>query len=90
MAFTVPSKAGRLDEIHSFIMNPSKLSILLVLPLVLISAAQAAPGDRDALVRDDQSSFAGNEDWIYNDLDKAEEEAKASGKPLFVVLRCIP
>lgn len=28
--------------------------------------------------------------WIYNDLDKGFAEAKAAGKPLMVVLRCIP
>ena len=71
-------------------MNLHKLSILLGISLILVSSIQAAPGDRDAMVRNDQSSFADNEDWIYNDLDKAKEQAKASGKPLFVVLRCIP
>ena len=71
-------------------MNLQKLSILLGISLILVSSTQAAPGDRDAMVRNDQSSFADNEDWIYNDLDKAKEQAKASGKPLFVVLRCIP
>ena len=71
-------------------MNLKILSVLLGIPLILVSSIQAAPGDRDAMVRNDQSSFADNEDWIYNDLDKAKEQAKASGKPLFVVLRCIP
>lgn len=28
--------------------------------------------------------------WIYNDLDKGFAEAKAAGKPLMVVYRCIP
>ena len=71
-------------------MNPSKLSVLLGISLLIPATLQAAPGDRDAMVRSDVSSFADNDDWIYNDLDKAKEQAKASGKPLFVVLRCIP
>jgi serine protease Do len=28
--------------------------------------------------------------WIYDDLAKAKAEAKATGKPLLVVLRCVP
>lgn len=30
------------------------------------------------------------EHWIYDDLPRAVEEAKRSGKPLLVVLRCVP
>jgi hypothetical protein len=30
------------------------------------------------------------EHWIYDDLPKAVDEAKSSGKPLLVVLRCVP
>jgi hypothetical protein len=26
--------------------------------------------------------------WIFNDLPKAQAEARASGKPIFVVFRC--
>lgn len=29
-------------------------------------------------------------DWIYDDLDKGFARAKASGKPLMVVFRCVP
>lgn len=29
-------------------------------------------------------------DWIYDDLPAGFQRAKASGKPLFVVLRCVP
>ncbi len=28
--------------------------------------------------------------WIYDDLPKAFTQAKASGKPLLVVFRCVP
>ena len=28
--------------------------------------------------------------WIYNDVDRGFAEAKKSGKPLLVVLRCVP
>jgi hypothetical protein len=28
--------------------------------------------------------------WIYNDLKEGIAQAKATGKPLFVVFRCVP
>jgi len=28
--------------------------------------------------------------WIYNDLREGNAQAKASGKPLLVVFRCVP
>jgi TolA-binding protein len=28
--------------------------------------------------------------WIYDDLPRAKDEARTSGKPLMVVLRCVP
>ena len=30
------------------------------------------------------------EHWIYNDLDAALNEARKSGKPIFVTFRCVP
>ena len=46
--------------------------------------------DRDTKVRDDRESFQTSRDWIYNDLGAGVRAAKASGKPLMVVFRCIP
>lgn len=45
---------------------------------------------RDQQVREDQKKVAGEGFWIYNDLPKAFEKATQSGKPILVVLRCIP
>jgi hypothetical protein len=28
--------------------------------------------------------------WIYDDLERGYAEARASGKPMMVVLRCVP
>jgi len=28
--------------------------------------------------------------WIYDDLAKAQEQARTTGKPILMVLRCIP
>src|SRR5688500_11014878 len=45
---------------------------------------------REEKVRRDKETVEADGFWIYNNLPKAFAEAKASGKPLVVVLRCIP
>ena len=45
---------------------------------------------REQQVREDRAKVEAEGFWIYNDLDKAFVEAKRTGKPLLVVLRCIP
>lgn len=50
--------------------------------------AQAA--DRRAQVLDDRTEVGAMEEWIYNDLPKATAEAEQSGKPLLMVIRCVP
>lgn len=45
---------------------------------------------RDQKVREDQQKVLGEGFWIYNDLPAAFEKARLSGKPILVVLRCIP
>ena len=42
------------------------------------------------MVRKDLSDLRDDPTWTYNDLEAGFAEAKRSGKPLFVVLRCIP
>ena len=46
--------------------------------------------DRRAAVLDDRARMETNERWIYNDWKRGFEEAKRTGKPLLVVLRCVP
>ena len=53
------------------------------------------PGQGPALAADgpDQSQdrrLAEEHGWVYNDLSKGFAEAKRTGKPLFVVIRCPP
>ena len=62
---------------------------LAVLSLMLLSSPVPAQ-DRDAKVRNDRKTFGASKDWIYNDLGEGVRAAKASGKPLLVVFRCIP
>jgi hypothetical protein len=46
--------------------------------------------DREGAVRGDKASLENDARWIYNDLDRAFLEAKRTGRPLLVVLRCVP
>jgi hypothetical protein len=63
---------------------------LLLAALLLIAAASAAAQDRETKVRNDRTQLENSEVWIYNDLAEGFNEARRTGKPLFVTLRCIP
>lgn len=62
------------------------LFLLLVVSVPLSVAAQ----DRLTKVRNDRQNVIDDGYWIYNDLTAAKEQAKESGKPILVVIRCIP
>lgn len=56
-----------------------------------VSAGHAAAvKDREGAVRGDKAAMENDARWIYNDVDRGFAEAKKSGKPLLVVLRCVP
>ena len=51
----------------------------------------AASGqEREKKVRSDRQTVEEQGYWIYNDLPKGFDEAKKTGKPLLVAIRCIP
>ena len=62
---------------------------LPLLGLLLLSSPTLAQ-DPDTKVRNDRKTFGASKDWIYNELSEGVRAAKASGKPLLVVFRCIP
>jgi hypothetical protein len=66
----------------------SIISHSLIVSLLLAGAASAQT--REEKVRNDKAKVEAAGFWIYNDLPKAFAEAKKSGKPMVVVLRCIP
>ena len=41
-------------------------------------------------MRGDKARMENDARWIYNDFERGFEEAKKAGKPLLVVLRCVP
>lgn len=63
-----------------------------------IGAAGVAPAngraeavaDRKGAVLNDRAKLERDLRWIYNDVDRGFAEARRTGKPLLVVLRCIP
>jgi hypothetical protein len=58
--------------------------------LAVASMAAAQPQNREEKVRLDRKKVEADGFWIYNDLARGFAEAKQTGKPLVVVLRCIP
>lgn len=64
-----------------------------LLPVLLVMAlAQLAPGQvsRDQKVKNDKKKVEAEGFWIYHDLQKGLAEARKTGKPIIVTLRCIP
>ena len=46
--------------------------------------------DREGAVRSDRAAMENDPRWIYNDWERGFSEAKRTGKPVLVVLRCVP
>lgn len=65
-----------------------KVSYTLFLLLFVCSTGLAQT--RDEQVRGDKQKLEDNDKWIYNDLEKGIEAARAEKKPLLIVFRCIP
>lgn len=63
---------------------------LVLFSLLFTLAASAAGPTRDQMVLTDRDDVLGGGRWIYNDLDRGIAEAKQTGKPLLVALRCVP
>ena len=57
---------------------------------VALSCRAATVKDREGAVRQDRAAMEKDERWIYNDFEHGFAEAKRTGKPLMVVMRCVP
>ena len=64
------------------------LTAILALGCAQLSAETVK--DREGAVRKDRATMENDARWIYNDVDRGFSEAAKSGKPLLVVLRCVP
>jgi hypothetical protein len=66
-------------------------SVRVAIPLLGILVGQLCFAQtREEKVRADRKKVEAQGFWIYNNLDAAFATAKETGKPLLVVLRCIP
>lgn len=75
---------------------PQSLSHLLRIAAVLLSLscasatrAETVP-DRKAAVLNDRAAMENDARWIYNDFERGFAEGRRTGKPVLIVLRCIP
>ena len=67
-----------------------ELAAALVASIIFASSAVRGAEDRREQVLRDRAEISTNENWIYNNLNEGFDEAKRTGKPLLIVLRCIP
>lgn len=68
----------------------TKTRLLCAWFLLPLSVLAETVKDREGAVRGDRAKMEGSERWIYNDLEAGFAEAEKTGKPLMVVLRCVP
>jgi len=68
---------------------PAHLVVAALLCLVTVANAETVK-DREGAVRGDRDKMQNDARWIYGDIERGFAEAKRTGKPLLVVLRCIP
>ncbi|MBK8091726.1 MAG: PDZ domain-containing protein [Verrucomicrobiaceae bacterium] len=68
-----------------------KKHLLITASLLFASLATAETvKDREGAVRGDKAALENDPRWNYNDIDAGFRLAKTTGKPLLVVLRCLP
>ncbi len=60
------------------------------LAVSVMAGAMAIAQTREEKVRGDKAKVEADGFWIYNDLARGYAEAKKTGQPLLVALRCIP
>lgn len=66
------------------------MRLLICFLVTLCQVSNVMAQTRDEVVRGDRKKVEAAGFWIYNDLPKAFAEAKRTGKPIVVVLRCLP
>jgi hypothetical protein len=46
--------------------------------------------DREGAVRADKARMENDQRWAYNDVESGFKQARLTGKPLLIVMRCVP
>ena len=71
-------------------MKSPRLALSLTVLLLASAATAETVKDREGAVRGDKAAMEKDARWIYNDVARGFELAKWKGRPLLVVLRCVP
>lgn len=71
-------------------MKPAALLSVLGLALAAGRSPADTVKDRKGAVLSDRAALEDDPRWIYNDWQKGFAEARRTGKPLLVTLRCVP
>ena len=58
--------------------------------ILALAATTSAQNKRETVVRADKRQLETDASWIYNDFAQGVASAQATGKPLLVLIRCIP
>lgn len=74
----------------SILWNSTMRPLLLTLGLLSVIPQPLMAQDRETKVRNDRNAFEGSKEWVYNNLEEGRRIAQESGKPMFVIFRCIP
>jgi len=86
-----PSKSGlNVPVKKSSIASMNKLAAIFFGSLLLAPAKLSAAEDRRERVLNDRKEVEAAGHWIYNDLPKGLAEAARTGKPMLILVRCVP
>ena len=69
---------------------PNSISVTAWVVAFACSVSHGYAQSREEKVRSDRERVVADGFWIYNDIPGAMSKARESGKPVLVVLRCIP
>jgi hypothetical protein len=70
--------------------TPPFAACLVALLLSLFPLQADTVKDREGAVRQDKEAWGNDARWAYNDVQRGFAAAKLNGKPVLVVLRCVP
>lgn len=71
-------------------MKLSLVTTVLTVAIPFLPLHSETVKDREGSVREDKATMEKDTRWIYNDWEKGLAEGKRTGKPVLVVLRCVP
>ena len=88
-----PSFRRRLAIVCLQVKPVPKLCLIafcLVSLVCALSSFAATVKDREGAVRQDRATLENDARWIYNGFQRGFAESRKTGKPLLVILRCVP